>query len=84
MEDDLNFFENARRPYCHKLKKNNLNIVKNRRRPQKNKNKKAQHILPGNLTYTTTNKKSALNGCDIIVKIPLALMGVLAHGSTHA
>jgi hypothetical protein len=54
------------------------NILQNRRRPQKN----SQHILPGNLTYTTTNSKfkqknqplnwdnlnKASNGCDIILK----------------
>ena len=38
MEDDLNFFENGRRPYFFYFfiqKKDDLNIFKNGRRPQK-------------------------------------------------
>ena len=37
----------------------NINILKNISQPQKNKNKITQHILPGNLSNTTTNSKLA-------------------------
>ena len=83
MDDYLNFFGNGRLPYLYQFKttfifqkKDNLNILKIGRRPQTNQKRgnNQQHILPGNLTNTTTKsklvkfkKKSTLIGCDIIV-----------------
>ena len=63
MEDDLNFFENARRPYCHKLKMTSIFFFKRKTTSTylriEDDLKKAQHILPGNLTNTTTISKLA-------------------------